>query len=320
MPKVSIITTTYKHETFIKDTIESVLSQTFTDWEFFIWDDSPNNKTWNIIQEYVDKYPDKIKAWHHNPNKWIVDNMNFLISKCNEYSEYVAFLEWDDLFTEDNLEKKMKVFWEFPEVKMVYNNLDFIDEKWKVFYKDFLKKIPFYLKNQKLSKEDFINYETFYWSWSSLMIKKDILQKEKILNPTNDKIYSVSDWDLFFRISNKYNCYWIEDSLTLYRRHTWNVSWDNLKIFNDLEIQINEYLKNWFINKKLFNIKLSFIFLLKSVSFLEKKYRKKCLKYLKDSIKLNTFWNFFYKIWIITLLLFPNFINQIILKKIIKRW
>jgi hypothetical protein len=39
------------------------------------------------------------------------------------------------------------------------------------------------------------------------MIKKDILQKEKIINPTTDKLYTVSDWDLFFRISKKYNCY-----------------------------------------------------------------------------------------------------------------
>jgi len=116
MSKISIITTTYKHQDFISKTIESILSQTFTDWELLIWDDSPDDQTWNIIQTYVSKYPDKIKAWHHNPNKWIVDNMNFLIEKVSNKSEYIAFLEWDDMFTPYNLEKKIKVFEEYEEV------------------------------------------------------------------------------------------------------------------------------------------------------------------------------------------------------------
>jgi|GEM_PF-1143464 len=76
------------------------------------------------------------------------------------------------------------------------------------------------------------------------MIKKAILEKEKIINSISDKLYSVSDWDLFFRISTKYNCYGIEKSLTLYRRHSSSISRNNLKLFNDLEIQINKYLRN----------------------------------------------------------------------------
>lgn len=249
MPKISIITTAYKHQDFISKTIESIISQSFTDWELLIWDDSPDDLTWNIIQSYVNKYTDKIKAWHNNPNKWIVDNMNFLIEKVSNDSEYVAFLEWDDLYTPDNLEKKIKVFNDFPDVWMVYNNLDFIDENWEIFYKNYLKKTPFYLKNEKLSKINFIKYETFYMSYSSLMIKKSILNNEKILNLSKSKTYSVSDWDLFFRLSNKYNCYWIEKSLTLYRFHNNNFSWsDNFIILNDLEIVSDYYLITNFIN------------------------------------------------------------------------
>jgi glycosyltransferase involved in cell wall biosynthesis len=69
MPKVSIITTTYKHEKFVQDTIESLLAQTFTDWELLIGDDSPDDATWKIIEHYTEKYPNKIKGWHHSPNK-----------------------------------------------------------------------------------------------------------------------------------------------------------------------------------------------------------------------------------------------------------
>ena len=92
MPKISIITTTYKHEKFVRDTIESILAQTFVDWELLIGDDSPDNTTWGIIQEYTKKDP-RIKAWHHTPNKGIVGNMNSLIKNIAPDSEYIAFLE-----------------------------------------------------------------------------------------------------------------------------------------------------------------------------------------------------------------------------------
>jgi glycosyltransferase involved in cell wall biosynthesis len=69
MPKVSIIMTTYKHQSFIAQTIESILNQTFADWELLIGDDSPNNETRNIMQPYIEKHSSKIKAWHHHTNK-----------------------------------------------------------------------------------------------------------------------------------------------------------------------------------------------------------------------------------------------------------
>jgi len=93
MPKVSIITTTYKHEKFITHTIDSIFSQSFTDWELLIGDDSPDDATWNILQYYIQQYPDKIKAWYHSPNKGIVDNTNFLIQKASKETQYITFLE-----------------------------------------------------------------------------------------------------------------------------------------------------------------------------------------------------------------------------------
>ena len=93
MSKVSVITTTYKHQDFIAQTIESVLDQSYTNRELFIGDDSPDDATWNIIQDYVKKYPKKIKARHHNPNKGIVANMNFLMQQSSLDAEYISFLE-----------------------------------------------------------------------------------------------------------------------------------------------------------------------------------------------------------------------------------
>lgn len=69
MSQISIITTTYNHKDFIADTIQSILDQSISERELLIGDDSPGDETWEVIQKYVKKYPDKIKSWHHSPNK-----------------------------------------------------------------------------------------------------------------------------------------------------------------------------------------------------------------------------------------------------------
>lgn len=315
MPKISIITTTYKHQDFIAETIESVLAQTFTDWELLIWDDSPDDKTWNIIEKYVSIFPNKIKAWHHSPNKWIVNNMNFLLEKVSNESEYIAFLEGDDMFTPDNLEEKIKIFVQYKNIWMIYNNLDFIDENSKKYYTNFLKRAPYYLKDSKILPNEFIKKENFYLSYSSLMIKKDILNNEKILNLTWNKNFSVSDWDLFFRISTKYNIYWIEKSLTLYRKHLNNFSWNIIYIIEDLERQINFYFDNKYIDVKTYKYKKSFIFLVKSVFFIKQNKKLTSLNFLLKSFWLNVFNYLIYKLWIFIMLFLPSFINDFIIKK-----
>ena len=206
MPKVSIITTCYNHSLYISDTIESILGQSFSDWELLIWDDNSPDNSFDIIQEYVSK-DHRIKAWKHPENLGIVGNLNFLLDQVDSTARYICFLEWDDMYTPDNIEKKLKIFEQYPRVKLVYNNLDFIDQHWKVFHKDFLKNTPFYLKDQILSQDAFMKHERWYGSYSSLMVDAKTLRQEPIVNcHPSDTLFCVSDWDLVFRISSKYHC------------------------------------------------------------------------------------------------------------------
>lgn len=317
MPKISIITTAYKHEKFILETIESIINQSYTDWELIIWDDSPDNNTWNIIQKYIKKYPNKnIKAFHHSPNKWIVDNMNFLISKADKNSNYITFLEWDDLFTYDNLEKKVKIFEKFPEVALVYNNLDITDENSNTIEKNYLKRAPLYLKNEKITKSYFLKNNIYYLSYSSLMIKKNILLKEKIINVPNNKLYSVSDWDLFFRISTKYRCYWTNETLTLYRRHKNNFSFsENWNIKRDLDILVNYYYNNNIINKNELNLFKWKRYLWDCNNYLEKWEKRIALSYYLKSIYLFPSYNIKSKLYSLIRFIIPHKLQLALLKK-----
>lgn len=256
MEKVSFIVTSYNHQKFIQQTLQSILNQTYTDWELLVWDDNSSDDTFEIIQE-IAKQDQRIHIWKHPENLGIVGNMNFLLSHVSSQSKYVAFLEWDDVITSDYLIKKLSVFHQYKEVVLVYNNLDFIDETGKIFERNFLKKSPHIVKNELLSKMNFVNLDIYYYSYSSLMIKKEILEKEKILNISENKLYSVSDWDLFFRISTKYPCYWMQESVTLYRKHQNNFSHQKSRktqnpILRDMFLLIDFYKKQNILSQEQF--------------------------------------------------------------------
>ena len=227
MPKISIITTTYKHQNFIAQTIESVLAQTFADWELLIWDDSPDDETWNIIQKYVKKYPDKIKAWHHNPNKWIVENMKFLLSKVSKESDYIAFLEWDDMFTSDNLEKRINYFKLNNNVKFIYNWYKIIDKYWKIKKNTNIQKWKNFL-----SFNDFLDFPTLnpIKSFGCVMLRKEIFNFfYPIRKLNNKKMFWNTDFLCWLKIIEKWiNIYFLDKTIFLYREHDNNYSiWNN---------------------------------------------------------------------------------------------
>lgn len=115
-PLVSIITLTYNHEEYISKCIESVISQTYADWEEIIIDDGSSDRTREIIASFKDK---RIRYYHleHRGFDYIGENYNYALRLCR--GEYIAILEGDDFWPKDKIEKCVK-FFNDPEVIMVY--------------------------------------------------------------------------------------------------------------------------------------------------------------------------------------------------------
>lgn len=246
MSKVAIIITTYKHEKFIIETIESILSQTYTDWELFIGDDSPDNATWHIIQSYLGKYPSKIHAWHHNPNKWIVGNMNFLLEKVPDASQYICFLEGDDIYTPNHLQKKLEIWNRYPDIWLVYNELSIIDDEWKILEKQFLwSRTRKWYKNETNTIWKLLASDIVCFSYSTLMVKRFNGMK---INDFWKKDLMWSESDFWLQITKESNIYGIEESLTLYRKHANNTSKDANVSIGHFEFLVNVYFDRGYIS------------------------------------------------------------------------
>jgi teichuronic acid biosynthesis glycosyltransferase TuaG len=125
--KVSIITPSFKSEKFISQTIESVLSQTYVNWEMIIVDDfSPDNSN-EIIEKYCEKYS-RIKLIKLKKNSGPAVARNRAIEEAK--GRYIAFLDADDLWHFEKLEKQIS-FMENNKHELSYTSYSTMNESGK---------------------------------------------------------------------------------------------------------------------------------------------------------------------------------------------
>lgn len=122
---VSIITPTYNGEVFIKDTIESIISQTYCNWELIIVDDCSTDNTPDIVKGYTKKDP-RIKYFRTpKPSGSPSVPRNIGIEKAE--GSYIAFLDSDDIWLPDKLETEL-AFAQSNGYHIVYSYYEKIDE------------------------------------------------------------------------------------------------------------------------------------------------------------------------------------------------
>ncbi len=122
--KISIITVSYNSASTIRDTFDSVLSQTYSDIDYIVVDGNSKDNTVDIIKEYEPKFNGRMR-WVSEPDKGLYDAMNKGILMAE--GDVVGIINSDDLFAEpDAIKKVMDVFDNNPESDAVYANLFYV--------------------------------------------------------------------------------------------------------------------------------------------------------------------------------------------------
>ena len=189
--------TSYNYGRYIAEAIDSVIIQTCTDWELIIVDDGSDDDSLKVIAKYIDKYPDKISCYTHpeNANRGIKTSNELAFTKVK--GKYTAFLESDDRWKKDCLEKKLMVLMENPSASIAFSGLellfenDFNAER----HKNYLKYSRFIGMKCIDKPMDLLRMTLFrnpVISFSNIVIKSEILSEFKIA-----KEYEIwSDWQL----------------------------------------------------------------------------------------------------------------------------
>ena len=167
MPTISCIMPVYNTKKYLSEAIESILNQTYKDFEFIISDDWSTDWSKDIISFYAKK-DSRIIFLDNKINRWIVDNLNdwIRISKW----KYIAIMESDDISFPDRFEIQIKEFEKNPSLDLIWMNWYIIDSEGK-------NPVPFEKLNTDFSifKDRYLFLYTF--SSPSILIKKSVVER-----------------------------------------------------------------------------------------------------------------------------------------------
>ncbi|QJP96825.1 glycosyltransferase [Pseudomonas fluorescens] len=124
MAKVSVVLTSYNHDKYIGQAIDTVLNQTYSDWELIVVDDVSPDASWEVIERYDD--PRIIKVRNDRTRRYIY-NINRAI-QSQSTGDYIAIHHSDDAWALDKLEKQVAVLDANPHIGAVFSHVQCIDE------------------------------------------------------------------------------------------------------------------------------------------------------------------------------------------------
>jgi glycosyltransferase involved in cell wall biosynthesis len=226
-PKVSILIPVYNTEAYIAQTIESVLKQTFTDFELVIVDDCSTDNTYEICQEYAQK-EERIKLFKNEKNLGMMPNWNHGITLCNAKAQYWGKLDADDYWHERMIEDCVNVLDEQEEAGMVCSRYVCIDEKSEVIPNSEYQ-FPDFAKNQALSFIPLVQ-EGLYKMFSYHIAQQGIgLMRMEIFSTLGKfTLLDAGDTEMWFRIGANHQIYAL-DKLYHYHR-IWSENFTRQKV------------------------------------------------------------------------------------------
>mgnify|MGYP001220161347 CR=1 FL=1 len=209
-PIVSVVIPSYNHEKYISETIESILNQTYQNFEIIITDDGSSDDTVKIIKTFSDP---RIKLYEFIKNQGACSALNNCI--INSKGKYIAYISSDDVWELDKLEKQVEYLDENSSMAAVFTRAKIIDEKGKKLKGNHLYTDVFDYQNR--SRSEWLNH--FFYNSNcichpSIMIKKAVYDD---IGLYNERMANLPDYDMWIRLSLKYSFHILDDELVKFR-------------------------------------------------------------------------------------------------------
>ena len=224
---ISIIIPSYNHEKYIKQCIDSVLKQSYPDFELIIIDDGSTDNSDAIIQSYNDTRIIYLKQGNTGAHHAI--NRGLSLAK----GEYLSILNSDDEYHPERLKRCIEVFNRNPDVDFISSWISIVDSAGKHLgtKRAWENMEPWVIKNKALTFSSSGNYQlnalmsNFVSTTSNMLFRRSVY--ESVGGMRNLRF--AHDWDFLLRVCSKFNCHNIEDALLNYRIHNSNTISSNRK-------------------------------------------------------------------------------------------
>jgi len=215
-PLFSVIVASYNYEKLLPETLESLMAQSYKDFEVLIVDDGSSDGSPAVARDYAARHANvRVLTHPGNVNKGIAATVKLGVD--NASGEYVAFCESDDLWTPDHLEKMAAVIREHPDASLLSNGVEMFGDAAQVAARqDYIDMIERRLREGfnfiSIAEDVFVN---FIPTMSAVMIRRSIMG-ELDYNPFFPAWF---DFWLYRQILVKTRLYHVHDILTLWRQH-----------------------------------------------------------------------------------------------------
>jgi len=227
MPKVSVIIPTYNRASLLKQAIQSVLNQTYQNFEIIVIDDASTDNTKKTIQSFDSK---KITYICHEKNKGgsAARNTGIKLAK----GEYMAFLDSDDEWLPKKLFKQLELFAKSSQgVGVVYTGFTKIDN---------IKNISKSVMPKKHGRiYHLLLLKNYVGTTSTPLLKRECIEKVGLFD---ENLPSAQDWDMWIRISKYFNFKYIPKPLVKYNIHQLTISKNYKSVIKGTKIIIKKHI------------------------------------------------------------------------------
>lgn len=244
-PLVSILLNCYNADKFVFKAIDSVIKQSYTNWELIIWDDGSTDKTLKILEKYKDK---RITIYKNKKNIGLGKSRIQAIKTLK--GDLISIIDADDIFHPDKIYKQVEAFYKNKNISIcstwtkIFDNNNNLSH---IFASD--------LEDKQLKKRLRLRNSLPH---SSIMYKKIYAEN---VGWYSDKLEYAQDYDLTVKLINKGNLYVVKEFLTYIYQPNSNMSKsENLK---KKSIEENIYIGKKIINSK--NIEENELHILKDI-------------------------------------------------------
>jgi glycosyltransferase involved in cell wall biosynthesis len=252
-PIVSVIIPVYNGERYLAETIESVIAQTEMNWELIAVNDGSTDNSLTILEEYIKKIPERIKVITVE-NRGVSSARNTAVAAAR--GTYVAFLDQDDLWAPQKLQRQIEMFSRDKNLGISYTNTTIINENGSVIRENVQK---FSVKHRGKIFE-YLMFENFI-GISSVMLPKELYIGIGGFDP---RFSLAEDYDFLLKVTQESSVNYIDEPLLLYREHDESGTHkkidrlinEALSISNHWKRQKPQFFRRHFIQYGIFRLKL----------------------------------------------------------------
>ena len=207
MTTISVVIHAYNAESTILSTVDSVRQQTFTDIEIIVIDDGSSDRTLDLLETVRDK---RLQVYPYgNSGVSIARNRGI----AHSLGQYISFIDADDLWTKDKLEKQLAVLQANPQAGVVYSWVTLMLEA-----KNLSETTTFVSGSKATFTGDILSellLENFIVNGSNVMIKREVIESVGEFDP---HLKTCEDWEYYLRLAAKYHFALVPEQQIIYRK------------------------------------------------------------------------------------------------------